>query len=81
MVQPKAISHIVTVPYCVYRDHSSNSRTTTEVRSSPDISPSSGPVALITTATSKASNQPADGDVAMKTEVDQKTEGTGEEEQ
>lgn len=71
-------SQELTVPYCVYSDHSFSSRTITEVKNSPNISPPSGPVALITTASSKAINQPADGDVAMKTEVDQKTEGEGE---
>ncbi|XP_044207373.1 uncharacterized protein rbbp8l [Thunnus albacares] len=59
-----------------HSDHSPNSSITTEVKpnSSPDISPSSGPVALITAATSWATRQPADGDVAVKTEVDQKAE-------
>lgn len=58
-----------------HSDQSPNSSTTTEVKpnSSADISPSSGPVALITGATSWASKQPADGNVAVKTEVDQKT--------
>lgn len=70
-------SQELTVPYCVYSDHSFNSRTITEVKNS-NISPPSGPVALVTTASSKAITQPADGDVAMKTEVDQKTEGEGE---
>lgn len=76
VVQLKAISH-----NAVYRDHSSNSHTTTDVKrnSSPDLSPSSGPVALVTIATSRASNQPADGDVAVKNEVDQRTEGEDEE--
>eukprot|EP00064_Thunnus_orientalis_P015744 superscaffoldBa00002980_g15802 len=63
-----------------HSDHSPNSSITTEVKpnSSPDISPSSGPVALITAATSWATRQPADGDVAVKTEVDQKAEASGE---
>nr|XP_046253724.1 DNA endonuclease RBBP8 isoform X4 [Scatophagus argus] len=59
-----------------YNDNSSNSSTTTEVKpnGSPEHSPSTGPVALVTTASSRTSNQPADGDVAVKTEVDQRTE-------
>ncbi|XP_071774825.1 uncharacterized protein rbbp8l [Centroberyx gerrardi] len=58
-------------------EHSSNS-TTPEVKPtrSPDLSPSVGPVALITAATSRTSNQPADGDVAVKTDPDQRTEET-----
>ncbi|XP_042348599.1 DNA endonuclease RBBP8 isoform X3 [Plectropomus leopardus] len=57
-------------------DHSSNSSITAEVKvnSSPDLSPPSGPVALITMATSRAGNQPADGNVAVKAEVEQRTE-------
>ncbi|XP_070766604.1 RBBP8 N-terminal-like protein isoform X2 [Enoplosus armatus] len=60
-----------------HSDHSSKS-TTTEVKpnSSPDLSPSSGPVALVTTATGRTSSQPADGDVAVKTEADQRSEET-----
>lgn len=76
---PKAFSQIVTVQYYVYSDHSSNSHITIDIKpnSSPDLSPSSGPgpVALITTATNRANNQPKDGDIAIKTEVDQRTEG------
>lgn len=75
----KAFSQIVTVQYYVYSDHSSNSHITIDIKpnSSPDLSPSSGPgpVALITTATNRANNQPKDGDIAIKTEVDQRTEG------
>lgn len=75
----KAFSQIVTVQYYVYSDHSSNSRITIDIKpnSSPDLSPSSGPgpVALITTATNRANNQPTDGDISIKTEVDQRTEG------
>lgn len=65
-----------------HSDHSCNSSTTTEVKpnSSPDISPPSGPVALLTMAAGRAGNQPADGDVAVKTEEDQATEGEDEEE-
>ncbi|XP_036958704.1 uncharacterized protein rbbp8l isoform X4 [Acanthopagrus latus] len=61
-----------------HSDHSCNSSTTTEVKpnSSPDISPPSGPVALLAMAAGRASNQPADGDVAVKTEEDQATEET-----
>ncbi|XP_069025344.1 RBBP8 N-terminal-like protein isoform X2 [Embiotoca jacksoni] len=57
-----------------YSDHSSNCNSTTEVKlnSSPDRSPSCGPVALVTMATSGVSNQPVDGDVAVKTEADQR---------
>ncbi|XP_031732786.1 uncharacterized protein rbbp8l isoform X1 [Anarrhichthys ocellatus] len=58
-------------------DHSSNSHSiTTEVKpnSPPDLSPSSGPVALVTKATSRESNQPADGTDAVKTEMDQRAE-------
>ncbi|XP_040919953.1 RBBP8 N-terminal-like protein isoform X3 [Toxotes jaculatrix] len=59
-----------------HSDHSSNSSTVTEVKpnSSPDLSPSPGPMALITVATSRASKQPSDGDVAVKTETDHRTE-------
>ncbi|XP_041860686.1 uncharacterized protein rbbp8l isoform X2 [Melanotaenia boesemani] len=57
-------------------DHSSNSSTATEVKpnSSPDLSPSSGPVALVAPTTSRSSKQPADGDVVVKTEADQRSE-------
>ncbi|XP_028266756.1 DNA endonuclease RBBP8 isoform X2 [Parambassis ranga] len=60
-----------------HSNHSSNSSNTTELKanSSPDLSPPCRPVALITSATSRASNQPADGDIAVKTETDQKQEG------
>ncbi|XP_044068007.1 DNA endonuclease RBBP8 isoform X5 [Siniperca chuatsi] len=63
-----------------HSNHSSKSNTTTEVKpnSSPDLSPSSGPVALVTTATNRASKQPADGDVPVKTEADQRTEAEAE---
>ncbi|XP_051281997.1 RBBP8 N-terminal-like protein isoform X3 [Dicentrarchus labrax] len=61
-----------------HSEHSSNSSTTTGVKpnSSPDLSPSSGPMALITAATSRASNKPVDGDVAVKTEVETRAEET-----
>ncbi|KAM9350302.1 uncharacterized protein rbbp8l [Symphorus nematophorus] len=64
-----------------HSDLSSTSSTTTEAKqnSSPDLSPPSAPVALVTTETSRANNQPADGDVAVKTEAEQRTEGEGEE--
>ncbi|XP_071329511.1 RBBP8 N-terminal-like protein isoform X3 [Trachinotus anak] len=57
-----------------HSDHSSNSSSVTEVKpnSSPDLSPSSGPVALIAVATSRASNQPSDGDTAVKTKTDRR---------
>lgn len=42
----------------------------------PDLSPS-GPVALVATATSKTSQQPADGDGARTTEVEHRKEGEG----
>lgn len=72
---------ITVVMICVCRrghsNHSSNSSNTTELKanSSPDLSPLPGPVALVTSATSRASNQPADGDIAVKNETDQKKEG------
>ncbi|KAL6120077.1 rbbp8nl [Pungitius sinensis] len=58
-------------------DHSSNSNSNTtgvKTNSSPDLSPSSAPVALITKATSRERNQPADGSFAMKTEMIQRAE-------
>ncbi|XP_029910714.1 RBBP8 N-terminal-like protein isoform X2 [Myripristis murdjan] len=58
-------------------EHSSNNNNNNpEVKAarSPDLSPSAGPLALVTTATSKAPNQPADGDVAMKPQPDQRSE-------
>lgn len=63
-----------------HSDHSTNS-STAEVKpnSSPDHFAPSGPVALVTTASSRANNKPADGNVAMKTEGDQRTEGEEEE--
>lgn len=59
-----------------HSDHSSSNSTTTDVKqnSSPELSPSSGVMASGTKATSRATNQPADGDVAMKTEADQQAE-------
>ncbi|XP_029993641.1 uncharacterized protein rbbp8l isoform X3 [Sphaeramia orbicularis] len=59
-----------------HSDHSSSSSTATDVKanSSPDLSPSSGPVALISLGTGRASNQPADGDAAVKIEAEPKTE-------
>lgn len=61
-----------------HSDHSTNSSTAAEVKpkSSPDHLPPSGPVALVTTATSRANNLPADGNVAVKTEGDQRPEGS-----
>ncbi|XP_034392165.1 RBBP8 N-terminal-like protein [Cyclopterus lumpus] len=55
---------------------SSSSSSTTEVKpnSSPGLSPSSGPVVLVSEATSRASNQPADGNVAANNETDQRAE-------
>ncbi|KAM7410785.1 hypothetical protein PAMA_020970 [Pampus argenteus] len=60
-----------------HSDHSPSSSATTEVKpnSSPDLSPS-GPVALITPAASRASSQPADGDIVVKTEADQRPDET-----
>ncbi|XP_078110392.1 uncharacterized protein rbbp8l isoform X3 [Sander vitreus] len=57
-------------------DHSSNRSTTPDVKptSPPDYSPCSGPDALLAMATSRASNQPAGGNVALKTEANQRTE-------
>ncbi|XP_056156132.1 uncharacterized protein rbbp8l [Lampris incognitus] len=54
----------------------SSSSTTPEVKPSrsPDLSPPGGPMSLITTATSHTTGQAADGDVAMKTELDQRAE-------
>lgn len=67
--------------FCMYSDQSDN-HTTIDVKpiSSPDLSPACGPVAHVTT-TNKASSQPADGDVAVKMEVDLGNEGDDEEEQ
>ncbi|CAK6970878.1 LOW QUALITY PROTEIN: RBBP8 N-terminal-like protein [Scomber scombrus] len=50
--------------------------TITEVKQnfSPDLSPSCNPLALMAQTTSWATGRPADGDVAVKTEVEQKTE-------
>ncbi|XP_051806119.1 RBBP8 N-terminal-like protein [Acanthochromis polyacanthus] len=60
-------------------NHSSSS-STSEVKpnSSPELSPSSsGPVALVTNpVTSRAGSQPADGDVAVKTDTEQRSEET-----
>nr|XP_040050266.1 uncharacterized protein rbbp8l [Gasterosteus aculeatus aculeatus] len=58
-------------------DHPSNSNSTTtgvKPNSSPDLSPSSGPVPLVTKETSRERNQPADGSFAMKTETVQRAE-------
>ncbi|XP_056278672.1 uncharacterized protein rbbp8l isoform X2 [Pseudoliparis swirei] len=54
----------------------SSSSTTTEVKpnSSPDLPPSPGPVALVSQATGRAGNQPADGSVAANNEADQRAE-------
>lgn len=53
-------------------EHSPNSSGTIDVKanSSPELSP----VALITTAISRATGKPIDGDVAVKTEADHRTE-------
>ncbi|XP_068194694.1 RBBP8 N-terminal-like protein isoform X2 [Antennarius striatus] len=61
-----------------HNDRPSNNSATTEVQSnsSPDLSPSCKPVPLISMATSTANNQPADGDVVVKTESDQRSEHT-----
>ncbi|XP_026189116.1 DNA endonuclease RBBP8 isoform X3 [Mastacembelus armatus] len=61
-----------------HSDQSSNSSITTEIKanSSPDLSPSSVSVGLNNTATSRASHQPSDGDVAVKAEADQRAEET-----
>ncbi|XP_023129081.2 RBBP8 N-terminal-like protein isoform X2 [Amphiprion ocellaris] len=62
---------------------SSSSASEVKPNSSPEHSPSSsGPVALITNpATSRAGNQPADGDVAVKTEMEQRSEETEQKQQ
>lgn len=59
------------------RDHATNISTNAEFKpnSSPDLSPSSGPTAPITTSTSRTSNQPPDGNVTVKTETEQRHEG------
>lgn len=64
-----------------HKDHSSNSSGVTEIKpnSSPDISTGPGPVALVSAATSRASNQPPDGNSTVKAEKDQRSEGEGEE--
>ncbi|XP_076023124.1 uncharacterized protein rbbp8l isoform X2 [Genypterus blacodes] len=58
--------------------HSEHSSTSTPIEvkgnSSPDLSPSAGPLALASAPASRASNQPADDDVAMKTEPSQRSE-------
>lgn len=62
-------------------DRSSSSSTTTDVQpnGSPDLSPTPRPTTLISTATGAASIQPADGDVAVKMEADQRSDGEEEE--
>ncbi|XP_062248963.1 RBBP8 N-terminal-like protein isoform X2 [Platichthys flesus] len=59
-----------------HSDHSSSSSTFTEIKpnSSPDFLPSSGSEALITAATSRASNLSSDSDIGKKPERDQRTE-------
>ncbi|TDH10959.1 hypothetical protein EPR50_G00080780 [Perca flavescens] len=59
-----------------HSDHSSNRNTTPDIKPTtpPGYSPSSGPDALLAMATSRASNQPAGGNVALKTEANQRTE-------
>lgn len=68
---------------CVFSEQSSNSYTTKELKSnsSPDLSPPPGPVTLFTAASSKANKQAADGDVAGKTEAQQRAEGEDDEEE
>uniref|UniRef100_A0A665VKE4 Retinoblastoma binding protein 8-like n=1 Tax=Echeneis naucrates TaxID=173247 RepID=A0A665VKE4_ECHNA len=57
-----------------HSEHSSNS-STTDVKpiSSPELSPFSGPVALVGTATSRSSIQPPDGDPVSKTDMGQRS--------
>lgn len=64
-----------------HRDHSSNTSAATEVKShsSPDLSPSPVPVALITAANSVGS-QSGEGNGAVKADTDQRIEGEEEEE-
>lgn len=79
----KMISHTPHPTLCMFcskgpSDHPSNSNSTTtgvKPNSSPDLSPSSGPVPLVTKETSRERNQPADGSFAMKTETVQRAEG------
>ncbi|KAK5863001.1 hypothetical protein PBY51_000064 [Eleginops maclovinus] len=52
----------------------SDSGTEVKAQSSPDLSPHSGPMALVRMATSRAGSQPEDGDVVVKTEADQRSE-------
>lgn len=51
-----------------------NSGSTAEVNSSPDLSPSTLPMALISKALRRSGSQAADGDVAVKVEAAQRTE-------
>ncbi|XP_032377934.1 RBBP8 N-terminal-like protein isoform X3 [Etheostoma spectabile] len=59
-----------------HSDHSSNRSNTPDVKptSPPEYSPSSGPEALLAMGTSRAGNQPAGVNVALKTEANQRTE-------
>ncbi|XP_038579027.1 RBBP8 N-terminal-like protein isoform X4 [Micropterus salmoides] len=59
-----------------HSEHSFKRNTTTDVKpnSTTDLSHSSGPVALVTAATNRASHQPADGTVEVKSEADQRAE-------
>ncbi|KAF3859796.1 hypothetical protein F7725_000051 [Dissostichus mawsoni] len=66
-------SHLSPSSYSVTRGQSDSS-TEVKAQSPPDRSPPSGPVALVRTATSRAGNQPEDGDVVVKTEADQRSE-------
>lgn len=63
-----------------HSEHSFKRNTTTDVKpnSTTDLSHSSGPVALVTAATNRASHQPADGTVEVKSEADQRAEGEDE---
>nr|XP_015817104.2 RBBP8 N-terminal-like protein [Nothobranchius furzeri] len=51
-----------------------SSSNTLDVKQNPDLSPSSGVVALISSAACQTSNRPVDGDVGVKTEGDHKDE-------
>ncbi|XP_045912050.1 DNA endonuclease RBBP8 [Micropterus dolomieu] len=59
-----------------HSEHPFKRNTTTDVKpnSTTDLSHSSGPVALVTAATNRASHQPADGTVEVKSEGDQRAE-------
>lgn len=63
--------------------HSHDSCTPADVKPnrSPDFAASSGAVALVTSAASIAGSQPADGDVTMRSEEEQRAEGEDKGEQ